>query len=83
VNRQTTLIWNPKVPTEFLVASDNDQQPEVNIWDLRNPDYPVSTFSDIHYNGILSGSWSKAHSDLIVTGSKDYRTVITNRATGQ
>lgn len=83
VDRQIKLIWNPRVATEFLVASDNDQQPEINLWDLRNPDYPVATFSDVHYNGITSASWSSIHPDLIVSSSYDARTVITNRTTGQ
>jgi len=79
--KKTTLIWNPKVPTEFLVSTDDDQKPEINIWDLRNPDYPVATFADVHYNGILCASWSDYHPELLVSSSYDNRTVITNRHT--
>jgi WD40 repeat protein len=55
----------------------------LNIWDLRNPDYPVATFSDIHYNGILSASWSLSDPNLIVSSAKDFRTVIFNFKTGE
>mmetsp|Transcript_33963 Transcript_33963/g.25048 ORF Transcript_33963/g.25048 Transcript_33963/m.25048 type:complete len:141 (+) Transcript_33963:377-799(+) len=52
VARQTSIVWNPEVPTQFLVANDNEQLPFLNIWDLRNPDYPVATFQEVHYNAI-------------------------------
>lgn len=37
------MVWNPQIPTQFLVANDDDN-PSLNIWDLRNPDYPVATY---------------------------------------
>ena len=36
--RETCLVWNPSVPTQFLVANDDDNNPCINVWDLRNPD---------------------------------------------
>lgn len=77
------MVWNPEIPTQFLVANDDDQNPTLNIWDLRNPDYPVATFADIHYNGILSASWSLSDSSLVVSSAKDYRTVVANFKTGE
>ena len=65
------------------MANDDDMNPTLNIWDLRNPDYPVATFTDIHYNGILSVSWSQADPSLIISSSKDYRTVVLNAKTGE
>lgn len=44
VKKETVLVWNPEIPTQFLIANDDDQNPSFNIWDLRNPDYPVATF---------------------------------------
>jgi hypothetical protein len=35
--KETQIIWNPVITTQFLVASDDDQNPSFNIWDLRNP----------------------------------------------
>jgi len=65
------------------MANDDDQNPSFYIWDLRNPDYPVATFSDIHYNGILSVSWCLSDSNLVVSSAKDYRTVVVNFKTGE
>ena len=50
---------------------------------MRNPDYPVATYQDIHYNGILSVNWSIADPSLIVSSAKDLRTVVTNSKTGE
>ena len=77
------MVWNPEIPTQFLVANDDDQNPSLNIWDLRNPDYPVATYSDIHYNGILSVNWCLSDPNLIVSSAKDFRTVIFNSKTGE
>lgn len=46
--RETQMLWNPEIPLQFLVANDDDENPVVNIWDLRNPNYPVATFNNIH-----------------------------------
>ena len=35
--RETSIVWNPEIPTQFLVANDDDQNPSFNVWDLRNP----------------------------------------------
>lgn len=42
--KETQIIWNPTIPTQFVVANDDDSNPSFNIWDLRNPQYPVATF---------------------------------------
>jgi len=65
------------------MANDDDQNPSFYIWDLRNPDYPVATFSDIHYNGILSASWCLTDSNMVVSSAKDFRTVVVNFKTGE
>lgn len=77
------MVWNPEIPTQFLVVNDDDQNPSMNIWDLRNPDYPVATYQDLHYNGILSVAWSQSDPNLIISSSKDYRTVVVNSKTGE
>jgi protein transport protein SEC31 len=77
------MTWNPEIPTQFMVANDDDQNPSLKIWDLRKPDYPVATFQDLHYNGILSLSWCTSDPNLIVSSAKDYRTVLLNSKTGE
>ena len=42
------MMWNPEVALQFVVANDDDLNPSFNIWDLRNPAYPVATFQNIH-----------------------------------
>lgn len=81
--RETSMTWNPEIPTQFLVANDDDQNPSLKIWDLRKPDYPVATYQDLHYNGILSLSWCVADPNLLVSSAKDYRTVLTNSKSGE
>ena len=82
-SRETQMMWNPEIPTQFVVANDDDKNPTINIWDLRSPDYPVATFNDIHYSGILSFSWCHTDPSLVVSSGKDNRTVITNFKTGE
>lgn len=81
--KETQMMWNPLDPTQFVVANDDDKNPSINIWDLRNPDYPWATFSDIHYGGILSFSWCLSDPSLVVSSGKDNRTVVTNFKTGE
>jgi protein transport protein SEC31 len=77
------MLWNPEIPLQFLVANDDDSNPVINIWDLRNPNYPVATFSNVHQAGILSLSWSLSDPSLVVSSGHDQRTVVTNFKTGE
>ena len=82
-SKETQMMWNPQIPTQFVVANDDDKNPTINIWDLRNPGYPVATFNDIHYSGILSFSWCLSDPSLVISSGKDNRTVVTNFKTGE
>lgn len=37
----------------------------------------------MHYNGILSISWSQTDPSLIISSAKDFRTVVLNSKTGE
>jgi len=76
-------MWNPEIPTQFVVANDDMENPIINIWDLRNPDYPVATYNNIHHSGILSVSWCLSDPSLVVSCGMDQRTVVTNFKTGE
>lgn len=76
-------MWNPLIPTQFVVANDDDTNPSFNIWDLRNPQYPVATFQNLHQAGILSVSWCLKDSNLVASSAKDQRTIVTNFKTGE
>ena len=77
------MVWNPLNGIQFLVANDDPQNPTMKIWDLRNPDCPVATYSDLHYDGILSLGWGINDPNLLVSSGKDYRTVLSNSQTGE
>ena len=69
-------MWNPVEPLQFVVANDDDMNPSFNIWDLRNPNYPVAEFKNIHTKGILSVSWCLEDPSLVVSSAKDERAVV-------
>ncbi len=71
-------MWNPLVPTQFAVSNDDNANPSFNIWDLRNPQYPVTTYQNLHSGGILSVSWCLLDPNLVVSSAKDERTIVTN-----
>lgn len=50
---------------------------------MRKPDFPVAKFPDIHYNGILSVSWSLNDPSLVVSSAQDFKTIVTNFKTGE
>lgn len=77
------MLWNPEIPLQFLVANDDDLNPVINLWDLRNPNYPVATYANIHTAGILSLSWCLSDPTLVVSSAKDQRTIVTNIKTGE
>lgn len=81
--KETQIIWNPIIPTQFVVASDDDRNPSFNIWDLRNPQYPVATFQNLHQQGILGINWCLPDPNLVASSAKDQRTIVTNFKTGQ
>ena len=66
-----------------MVANDDDQNPSFNIWDLRNSQFPVMQYPNIHNGGILSINWCLADPNLIVSTGKDQRCVITNHKTSE
>ena len=42
--KETKMMWNPTIPTQFAVMNDDEANPIFNVWDLRSPQYPVTTF---------------------------------------
>jgi protein transport protein SEC31 len=81
--KETKIIWNPTIATQFVVASDDDQNPSFNIWDLRNPQYPVATYQNLHSQGITSVNWCPHDFNLVASSAKDSQTIVTNFKTGE
>jgi protein transport protein SEC31 len=77
----SSIAWHPEQPTIIAVASDSDQAPFVQIWDLKQANQPVFTHS-VHSAGITSLSWSPFDSSLLLTSGKDNRTLCMSPLTG-
>lgn len=42
--RCSVVQWNPEVATQLMVASDDDQSPSLQLWDLRNSVSPIREY---------------------------------------
>lgn len=79
--------------TQLVTASDDDQNPIIYMWDLRNsraPEKPLlgaalSKFLIFagHNKGVLSLSWSLQDSELLLSCGKDNRTLCWNPSTAE
>ncbi|KAJ3056979.1 protein transport protein S31 [Rhizophlyctis rosea] len=76
------VAWNPDLPTQVVTASDDDHNPVLLIWDLRNASAPERTLSG-HQKGVLSVAWCSKDSDLLLSCAKDNSTLAWNPTTGE
>lgn len=54
--RCKSVAWHPTFPTQLCIASEDDQQPIIQFWDLRNTTTPINSFEG-HHRGILAMDW--------------------------
>ncbi|EER05343.1 conserved hypothetical protein [Perkinsus marinus ATCC 50983] len=73
--RISSLLWHPDIPTQLLVAYNDDNNPTVQFWDLRNCRYPFKETSG-HTKGITCASYCPQDSSLLLTSGRDNRTVV-------
>ncbi|KAF4672184.1 protein transport protein S31 [Perkinsus olseni] len=73
--RISSLLWHPDIPTQLLVAYNDDNNPTVQFWDLRNCRYPFKETSG-HTKGISCASYCPQDSSLLLTSGRDNRTVV-------
>eukprot|EP01071_Lankesteria_metandrocarpae_P003352 Lankesteria_metandrocarpae@DN2911_c0_g1_i1.p1 len=73
-HRPSSLSWLPNQPTQLIVAYDDDTNPSLQMWDLRNVAYP---FKDTpgHSKGILSTKFNPLDSQMMLSCGKDNRTI--------
>ncbi|CAJ0922359.1 15847_t:CDS:10, partial [Entrophospora sp. SA101] len=76
----TAVAWNPDLATQIIVASEDDNNPVIVVWDLRNARAPEKILVG-HQRGVLSLSWCKKDSDLLLSCGKDNRTLCWNPRT--
>lgn len=81
--RCSSLAWHPEVPTQIVITCDEDDSTGALLWDLRNATSPVMSFAHHSPKGIVSASWSSHDPDLLLTSSKDSRTVVVSVSSGE
>lgn len=73
-SRCSALSWNPDVPTQLLVAYNDDANPCVQLWDMRNCSFPFKEFQQ-HSRGVTAASYCDHDSNLIISSGRDNRTI--------
>ncbi|WVQ75849.1 hypothetical protein IAR50_005482 [Cryptococcus sp. DSM 104548] len=76
------VVWHPENPTRLITSSEDDESPIIMLWDLRNTRAPEKILSG-HQKGVLSLSWCKQDSDLLLSCGKDNRTLCWNPESGE
>jgi protein transport protein SEC31 len=69
--------WHPDVATQLCLASEDDQAPIIELWDLRFATSPLKTLHN-HQRGVLSIAWNEYDSDLLLSCAKDNRILCWN-----
>ena len=72
-SRCSALSWNPDIPTQLMVAYNDDTSPCVQLWDMRNCNYPFREFQE-HSRGVTAASYCDHDSNLIISSARDNRT---------
>ncbi|XP_033185033.2 COPII coat complex component secretory 31 [Bombus vancouverensis nearcticus] len=75
--RWKVVQWHPDVATQLCLASEDDQAPIIELWDLRFATSPLKTFQN-HQRGVLSIAWNPHDSDLLLSCAKDNRILCWN-----
>ncbi|CAE8705228.1 unnamed protein product [Polarella glacialis] len=79
--RCSSVAWHPEVPTQLMVCYDDDRQPSMQMWDLRNCQYPFKETAP-HSKGVLGVAWNSMDPNLILSCGKDNRIICSSIATG-
>jgi WD40 repeat protein len=67
-------VWNPTSPINLITTIDEDSNPVVHLWDLKNYLAPVETLR-AHTAGVLSASFSPHDHDLLISSGRDGKVV--------
>ncbi|XP_047315605.1 protein transport protein SEC31 homolog B-like [Impatiens glandulifera] len=80
--RCSVLQWHPDVATQLVVASDDDNDPFLRLWDMRNTMSPVREFVG-HTKGVIAMSWCPSDSSYLLSCAKDNRTICWDVVSGE
>lgn len=75
--RWRCVQWHPDVATQLWLASEDDQSPVIQLWDLRYATAPSKTLQ-IHSRGVLGMTWCPADPELMITCGKDNKILCWN-----
>ncbi|GAB6018875.1 Protein transport protein Sec31A [Chamberlinius hualienensis] len=75
--RCKVVAWHPEVATQMCLASEDDNTPFIQLWDLRFATSPLKTM-DNQQRGVLSLAWCPQDPDLLLSGGKDHRIICWN-----
>eukprot|EP01122_Echinamoeba_exundans_P012092 TRINITY_DN4990_c0_g1_i1.p1 TRINITY_DN4990_c0_g1~~TRINITY_DN4990_c0_g1_i1.p1 ORF type:complete len:1366 (+),score=324.58 TRINITY_DN4990_c0_g1_i1:137-4099(+) len=78
--RCKAIAWNPEQPTSIVTASEDDDQPVIHMWNLVNTYAPEKTLQG-HTQGVLSMSWCRTDTNLLLSTGKDKRTLLWDTTT--
>ncbi|KAK5719818.1 protein transport protein S31 [Elasticomyces elasticus] len=78
----SAVAWDPSESTRLATASDNDADPCVHLWSLRQTSAPERTLQG-HELGVLGLAWCKADSELLLSCGKDNQTICWSARTGE
>uniref|UniRef100_A0A8C9G9L0 Protein transport protein SEC31-like n=1 Tax=Piliocolobus tephrosceles TaxID=591936 RepID=A0A8C9G9L0_9PRIM len=68
--KTSSISWLANHPTQILVAYDDDKNPCLQLWDLRNFNYPIKEIIG-HSKGINNISFSSIDKNLLLSTAKD------------
>ncbi|KAK9448003.1 uncharacterized protein V1518DRAFT_419425 [Limtongia smithiae] len=78
----SSVVWNPENSTKLITACEDDSNPVILMWDLRNSNAPERILKG-HNQGVLSLSWCVRDVDLLLSSGKDNRTLLWNPQSGE
>lgn len=82
ISRCSSVAWNPEDATKLMVASEDDNCPVLQLWDLRKAFQPLKELSG-HSKGVLSMSWCPLDPDMLLSCGKDARNILWDPNTGE
>eukprot|EP01132_Coremiostelium_polycephalum_P009151 gene9151-11217_t len=77
-----SIVWNPLEATSIVSASEDDEHPVIQVWDLRNVNTPVKSLEG-HKKGVWGLSWCPNDNSLLLSCGKDNKTLCWNVNTGE
>lgn len=77
------IAWNPDIPTQFIMAYDDLENPNLQIWDLRKHEQPVKELKNNHKAGVTALSWCPYDSSIFASCDRSGYTSFWNFKQGQ